>query len=128
MTSAILNVTFDCSDARSVAGFWAAVTGWSLHEEDADPGHAEFSVGPPLGGGTRLYFVTVAEPKSTKNRVHLDVIPRDQSQEQEIARLTGLGAKVIGGQPPGAGWVILADPDGKSSASNPANKSRSIRR
>ncbi len=112
MPSAILNVTFDCSDARSVAGFWAAVTGWTLHEEYADPGHEEFSVGPPPGDRTRLYFVTVAEPKITKNRVHLDVIPRDQSQEQEIARLTGLGATVLGGQPPDAGWVILADPEG----------------
>jgi predicted enzyme related to lactoylglutathione lyase len=111
MTSAILNVTFDCTNARAVAGFWAAVTGWTLHEEDADPAQAEFSVGPPPGG-TRLYFVTVGEPKITKNRVHLDVIPRDQSQDQEIARLTGLGATVIGGQPPGAGWVILADPEG----------------
>ena len=53
MTSAILNVTFDCSDVRSVAEFWAAVTGWTLHEENVEPGHAEYSVGPPDDGFTR---------------------------------------------------------------------------
>ncbi len=112
MTSAILNVTFDCSDARSVARFWSAVTGWTLHEERLDPGQAEYSVRPPQDGGTRLYFVTVPEPKTTKNRVHLNVIPRDRSQEQEIDRLVELGATVSVGQSPGAAWVVLADPEG----------------
>src|SRR6266699_2741963 len=81
----------------------------------------------PQDCGTRLYFVTVPEPKTTKNRVHLDVIPRDRSQEQEIARLVGLGAAVSVGQPPGAAWVVLADPEATSSASNPANESQVAR-
>jgi len=112
MTSAVLNVTFDCSDSAAVAGFWAAVTGWALHEEHSEPGHAEYSVGPPPGGEIRLYFVTVPEPKNAKNRVHLDVVPRGIRQSQEIERLTGLGATVSESQPPEAGWVVMADPEG----------------
>jgi catechol 2,3-dioxygenase-like lactoylglutathione lyase family enzyme len=112
MTSAILNVTFDCSDSAAIAGFWAAVTGWPLHEEHLDPGHAEYSVGPPSDGDIRLYFVTVPEPKNAKNRVHLDVVPRSISQAEEIRRLTALGAVVSDSQPPGAGWVVMADPEG----------------
>ena len=112
MTSAILNVTFDCSDSAAVARFWAAVTSWTLHEQNAEPGHMEFSVGPPPDGDIRLYFVTVPEPKLAKNRAHLDVIPRDASQKEEIARLTALGATVSDSQPVGAGWVVMADPEG----------------
>ena len=43
--------------------------------------------GRPLGGGApggslpRLVFVTVPEEKSIKNRVHLDLLPNDSSQE-----------------------------------------------
>ena len=96
----ILNVTFDCRDPAAVARFWAAVTGWALHAEEIEPGHEEYSVGPPADGTPRLYFVAVPEPKTIKNRIHLDVLPSGTSQQEEIARLAKLGASVIGGQPP----------------------------
>ena len=111
MVSAILNVTFDCADPGAVARFWAAVTGWALHAEDPEPGHEEYSVGPPAVGGVRLYFVSVPDPKIGKNRIHLDVIPPGP-QQQEIARLVELGASVIDDQPADVTWVILADPEG----------------
>src|SRR5215467_7501801 len=111
MSSAILNVTFDCSDPGAVARFWAAVTGWALHEEGLQAGQQEYSVGPPAEGGIRLYFVAVPEPKVVKNRIHLDVIPPG-NQQQEIARLVELGASVAGNQPADAGWVIMLDPEG----------------
>jgi len=112
MTSAVLNITFDCADPAVVARFWAAVTGWPLHAADAAPGHREYSVGPPAEGWPRLYFVAVGEPKAVKNRLHLDVVPRDGSQQEEIARVVQLGACVVADQPAGAGWVVLADPEG----------------
>jgi len=64
MSSAILNVTFDCSDPGAVARFLAAVAGWARHEEGLQAGQQEYSVGPPAEGGSRLYFVTVAEGKA----------------------------------------------------------------
>ncbi len=112
MTSAVLNITFDCSDPSVIARFWAAVTGWELRQQSVQPGQEEFSVGPAPGGDIRLYFVSVPEPKTIKNRLHLDVVPRDGSQEQEVARLVRLGASVGADQPVSAGWVILADPEG----------------
>ena len=111
MVSTILNVTFDCTDPGAVARFWSAVTGWALHTEDLEPGHEEYGVGPSAEGGIRLYFVGVPEPKAGKNRIHLDVIPPGP-QQQEIARLVGLGASVIDDQPAEVPWVILADPEG----------------
>lgn len=112
MSSIIHNVTFDCADPGAIARFWAEVTGWSLHEEGTWDGHEEYSVRPSAEGGTRLYFVGVPEPKAGKNRLHLDVIPRGRSQQEEIAHLVRLGASVADDQPADVGWVILADPEG----------------
>lgn len=113
MPSAILNVTFDCHDARRVANFWGAVTGYALEHVD-DPGNPYWVATPPGDGWPRLVFVTVPEPKSVKNRIHLDVVPANDSQEAEVARLLELGATVVDDRrqlTPG-GWVMLADPEG----------------
>ncbi len=53
MTSAVLNITFDCSDASAIARFWAAVTGWKMRQRYFQPGQEEFSVGPAPGGDIR---------------------------------------------------------------------------
>jgi catechol 2,3-dioxygenase-like lactoylglutathione lyase family enzyme len=108
----LLNITIDCADARAQALFWAAALGWTAREQDDAPGHVEYLLEPPAGGFPRLYFTTVSEPKITKNRLHLDLIPPGDDPQRELARLTGLGATVLDDQPPGAGWLILADPEG----------------
>jgi hypothetical protein len=112
MSSTPRNVTFDCTDPRIVAQFWAALTGWTLHEEGIWDGHEEYRVGPGDDGTMRLYFVGVPESKVIKNRLHLDVVPMDGSQRDEIARLVRLGASIVDDQPADVGWVILADPEG----------------
>jgi hypothetical protein len=112
MYASILNITFDCADARAQAQFWAAVTGGTVEVQSTEPGHVECSVALPGGAAPRLYFTTVLEPKSAKNRVHLDVIPPGDDSAAELARLLGLGATVTGSQPPGASWLVLADPEG----------------
>ena len=78
MSSAILNITFDCADPRALARFWGEVTGWPVIEEP-QPGSAESAVGNPGEGRPRLYFVRVPEDKTIKNRVHLDVMPDDRT-------------------------------------------------
>ena len=113
MSSAILNVTFDCHDARLVAEFWAAVTGYTL-EEMRDPGNHCWVASPRDDTWPRLVFVTVPEKKAVKNRVHLDIVPRDRDQDGEVDRLVGLGATLVDDRrtlSPG-GWVVLADPEG----------------
>jgi predicted enzyme related to lactoylglutathione lyase len=92
--------------------FWAAVTGWTAGERDATPGHVEYAVVPPGESTPRLYFTTVPEPRTAKNRIHLDLIPPGDDSQAELARLLGLGASVADGQPPGVSWLILADPEG----------------
>lgn len=114
MSSGILNLTFNCSDGESLARFWSAVTGWPWSKEDM-PGNPFWLVGRPDGeDGPRLVFVEVSEAKTVKNRLHLDLVPDDGSQADELARLETLGAKVVDdrrGAAPG-GWVVLVDPAG----------------
>jgi predicted enzyme related to lactoylglutathione lyase len=114
MSSLVLNVTFDCRDAGAVAQFWEAVTGHPK-ELEHQPGNDYWVVGPPDGSLPRLVFVTVPEKKATKNRVHLDLLPKGSaSQEEEVARLVSLGATIVDDrrQSSPGGWIVMADPEG----------------
>ncbi|MFD7865535.1 VOC family protein [Streptomyces sp. NPDC059783] len=109
MTSHVHHVTIDCADAYELGSFWARVLGGSLADDDL-PGDPEALLETP---GAALLFVTVPEPKRTKNRVHFDVMP-DRTRDEEVERLLALGATVVGDhrRPNGRGWVTLADPEG----------------
>ena len=51
-------------------------------------------------------------PKTTKNRLHLDVNATDRDQDAEVERVLALGATRVDigqGEPT---WVVLADPEG----------------
>lgn len=110
--SSILNVTFDCTDAESIARFWSEVTRWPATKVEM-PGNPFWSVGPEGDAAPHLVFVEVPEPKRAKNRVHLDLLPQEGPQAQEVTRLESLGARIVDdrrGVTPG-GWVVMADPE-----------------
>lgn len=109
MSSTICNITFDCADPPGLARFWGQVTGRPVIEEP-QPGYPDSAVGDD--SRPWLYFVQVPEGKTVKNRVHLDIVPSDRTQDEEIARLTRLGAAVVSDRRPDVGWVIMADPEG----------------
>jgi hypothetical protein len=111
VSSIIFNITFDCADPRALARFWGHVTGWPVIEEPR-PGHEESAVGMAGEGCPRLYFVRVPGDKTIKNRVHLDIMPADRTQDEEISRLTRVGARIVSDRRPEFGWVLLADPEG----------------
>ena len=53
----------------------------------------------------------VPEPKTVKNRVHLDLKVPDV--EATVARLEALGARTAGPiEELGSCWVVMADPEG----------------
>ncbi|WP_416966282.1 VOC family protein [Streptomyces sp. Agncl-13] len=65
------------------------------------------------GLGRRLLFQRVPEPKTTKNRLHLDLHPGPERREAEVERLTGLGASVLRRvTEPAGSWVVMTDPEG----------------
>jgi predicted enzyme related to lactoylglutathione lyase len=55
----------------------------------------------------------VTEPKTVKNRVHLDLTSSAQDRDQEIERIVALGARRVDiGQSGAESWTVLADPEG----------------
>ncbi|MFG2644242.1 VOC family protein [Streptomyces sp. NPDC048370] len=110
MASLVRHVTIDCSDAYTLATFWAAVLDSKVSDDD-QPGDPEALVATAGGG---LLFIQVPEKKSVKNRVHLDLQPQDRSRDEEVERLLGLGATLVDDhrKPDGTGWALMADPEG----------------
>jgi Glyoxalase-like domain len=59
----------------------------------------------------RIMLQQMPEGKTVKNRLHLDLRPKDQAAE--VDRLEALGARRVDvGQGTDVSWVVLADPDG----------------
>jgi predicted enzyme related to lactoylglutathione lyase len=113
MVSTLRNVTVDCSDALELAQFWAAVLGWNIYHDD-DPEVLLAPQFPPAIDGPTMLFIPVPEPRTAKNRVHVDLQPTDRTRDKEVERLVGLGATVVEDhrRPEGSGWVWMADPEG----------------
>jgi predicted enzyme related to lactoylglutathione lyase len=103
-----LVTVLDCKDPKTLAPFWAGALGY---KEIAAAG--QYVV---LGTGDRtqheLILQGVAEPKTAKNRMHLDIHTPDV--EAEAQRLEALGARRVEGpiEEWGEHWIILADPEG----------------
>jgi hypothetical protein len=111
------DIVVDCGHPASLARFWAAaLDGYAVAPYDEEEIARLRSIGveddPTVlvtGPGPRLFFQRVPEGKRGKNRVHLDLLAVDADVEDEVARLTGLGA-IVGARY--EGHVTLADPEG----------------
>jgi hypothetical protein len=113
----MIQVAFDAADPHALAAFWADVLGYEVED------HAEFveslvaagrlrpdevivrdgrsafadvaAARDPAGTGPRLFFQRVPEPKSAKNRVHVDVPVPEERREAESQRLIEKGATLL---------------------------------
>ncbi|GHH36515.1 VOC family protein [Streptomyces candidus] len=67
-----------------------------------------------VGGGRRLLFQEVPEPKAGKNRLHLDVHSESGGLDKLVARLESLGASRVRevDQGPAGHWWLMRDPEG----------------
>lgn len=106
MSSRFTELVVDCRDPQRLAEFWCAVLDWRVN--DAEPGLVEIAGDEP---GPTIVFAEVPEPKTVKNRVHVDVNPRDREQDAEVERILALGARRIDVGQGDASWVVLADPE-----------------
>ncbi|WP_344007310.1 VOC family protein [Nocardioides lentus] len=107
------HTSVDCRDAYALSVFWAGVLGYAGDPDEPDePGDEECLLLSP-DGEHRLLFLEVPEPKSVKNRLHLDLEPVDGGREEEVDRLLALGATLLDDRRrPDGGWAVLADPEG----------------
>ena len=115
-------LVIDCHDVQAQGHWWAEALGWQIAFEADD----EVVVAPPhLIDDTRrghippgeqqagLVFVPVHESKTLKNRLHIDLAPgKDDDQEAEVRRLESLGARRVDIGQGDVSWVVLADPEG----------------
>ena len=115
-------LVIDCADPERLARFWAAALRYEVEPPpdgfaswddywrdvgvpDEDLGIEVDSIIDPGGAGPRIWFQVVSEPKTAKNRLHLDIcasggraVPmatRRQRVDAEARRLTALGATMI---------------------------------
>jgi hypothetical protein len=138
--SRTFQLTFDCDDARVLAEFWAAVLGYrpsdppqgfatweewlKYHDVPEEEWGEGASIEDPNGGGSarRITFLKVPEPKTAKNRIHMDLDVADrtapiedqvQDIDREVARIEGLGGtKLRADRIPTHYHVVMQDPEG----------------
>jgi hypothetical protein len=66
-----------------------------------------------IGLGGRILFQVVPEPKTVKNRVHLDLHVGADRRGEVVERLVKAGGRVLWeGNEGGSTWVTMADPEG----------------
>jgi hypothetical protein len=129
-----IDLTFDCSDAQLLAAFWRTALGYEdepapapftsrdewldHHEVPADEREGGAWLRDPLGRGPRIAFLEVPEPKTAKNRLHLDLRvagegPADQRWAritEQVEQLVALGARPL--EFVDGHHVVMADPEG----------------
>jgi predicted enzyme related to lactoylglutathione lyase len=110
MGSVLREVVVDCKDPLRVAQFWRDVLAWPM-VEDARGYYWLSATGEPTAPPL-LVFVAVPEPKTVKNRLHLDVNPSGMDQDEELERLLALGARRVDVGQGDVPWVTLSDPEG----------------
>ena len=131
-----IQVTIDSADPHTLADWWAEALGWEVEPSDEDLIRRMVAAGQateadtathrgvlvwrlgaalrsPDPGRPRLLFQRSTEPRSGKNRMHLDLHVGADRREAEVARLLESGARELWRAAMGPlEWVTLADPEG----------------
>lgn len=93
------DLCIDVSDARVSGAYWSTMLGWDLELHDDGDAHLR-----DAAGRVQLWLNVVPEPKTVKNRIHLDV------NAESVQRAVDAGATVVEEFPR---WTTLLDPDGQ---------------
>jgi hypothetical protein len=115
MAVRLTEIIIDCADPASLAQFWCGVMGFVVTDVDEGGDVVEIR---PEGTDAKtspvpsLLFIKVPEPRTVKNRLHLDVNTIDADQETELQRLLELGATRVDIGQGDVHWYVLADPEG----------------
>jgi predicted enzyme related to lactoylglutathione lyase len=103
------HIVVDAHDLPKLAQFWAQALGWKILSER----EREIVIGTDENAPVGMCFMPVTDPKTVKNRVHLDLTTSARDRDQEIERLLALGARRADiGQTGAESWFVLADPEG----------------
>jgi hypothetical protein len=102
-------VTLDALDHQALADWWCRAVGYLRRESPAGwevrPDEWPVPLYDPAGHGPVLWINPVPEPKTVKNRMHLDLYG-------DTDELVALGARLVRRRDEGREWDVLADPEG----------------
>lgn len=119
MAMRLTTVVVEALDVQAQASFWAQALGWQLPEDD--PHSEEVAISAGHRDGIGLLFVFSARPKTSKNRLHLDLAAGPGHQDREVQRLLALGASRADIGQGAVPWDVLADPEGNEFCVLPKN-------
>jgi hypothetical protein len=108
MTAARLkDLCLDANDPEALADWWSRVLGYrraGAEEGGGRPPGKPVLLLPGPDGGPPLWVNPVPEPKTAKNRLHMDLYG-------DTAEILAAGAELLP-ENVGSGWDVLADPEG----------------
>lgn len=102
--SGLACVVFDCAAPAALAEWWQRLVGGDIVYDD--DGDATLH----LPGWPRLDFIRVPEPKTVKNRVHLDLATVDY--DTAVTAAEQLGAERAADIYDGETFAVFRDPEG----------------
>jgi predicted enzyme related to lactoylglutathione lyase len=106
-----IEIGIDTVMPEVLAPFWADALGYTIG--DVDRAGTYLDLVPPGPDLPVVYLQRVPEPKTVKNRLHLDLMTADP--EKLIGQLTSLGATRVGtamSGSEGGWWQVMKDPEG----------------
>jgi hypothetical protein len=95
--------TASTESAAAIAAWWGSLLGANVMHDERGYSYVDSVPGAPFDS---LDFVPVPEPKTVKNRIHLDLVTDD------VSALVAAGARVVRPRDEEIAWTVLADPDG----------------
>jgi hypothetical protein len=114
MPTRLVHLVVDANDPAQLARFWASALDWQIADEtpdEVDVWPAGYSYPDPVA--VPLIFVPVPEPRTGKNRVHLDLASTSRAHQSElVGRLRKLGARPADIGQGDVPWVVMTDPEG----------------
>ncbi|SNY65405.1 VOC family protein [Paractinoplanes atraurantiacus] len=115
MATRLVQINMKARDEAALGAFWASALGWELSSEGPGVTNLEppgFTYPDPVAVVVDL--VASPEPKTVKNRVHLDLATQSRDHQAAlVARLRKLGATLADvGQGDDVSWTVMADPEG----------------
>jgi hypothetical protein len=110
----LVQIAMDARDDSAVGRFWAEALGWAVSSEGPGVTNVEpAGVAYPAPAAVCIDVIAVPEPKTVKNRVHVDLATTSAAHQADlVARLRELGATPADVGQGDVSWTVLADPEG----------------
>jgi hypothetical protein len=102
------DLCLDAGDHQALADWWCHALSYVRRDDlrgDSRPADWPVPIVDPTGAAPLIWIVPVPEPKSVKNRMHIDVFGR-------VDELLAMGATLVRARDGDIDWDVLADPEG----------------